>query len=354
MKHHILNEYKSDILVKLSYGLIATILLLILMVYAILNGPVKLSYADMYAVFTGKIVSGMAYNIIWNIRLPQVFTGVVAGAGLAISGAAMQSVLKNPLASPYTLGISHAAAFGAACAIVFFGTGNIHNGAGGVVVVNNPYITSLLAFIFSMISTCVILLLAKVKRATPEVMVLAGIALGSLFTAGTSAIQYIADDTQIAAVVFWQFGDLSKTTWPELCLISAVVIPASIWFILNSWNYKALNSGDDTAKSLGVDVDKLRIQAMIVASFVSSLIVSLVGIIGFVGLVVPHIVRKIIGGNEVFLIPASLLTGSLLLLLSDTIARTVIAPQVLPVGIVTSFMGAPLFIYLIIKGKEYW
>jgi len=351
-QNQVLDEYRKDIGQKLLFGMSALILLTFLTIYAILNGPVKLTYTEMYAVFTGQIVSGTAYNIIWNIRLPQILTAIVAGSGLAISGAAMQSVLKNPLASPFTLGISHAAAFGASCSIVLLGTGTAYST--GAVVLDNPYITSLSAFTCSLFSTAVILALARIKKATPEIMILAGIALGSLFTAGTSAIQYFAEDTQIASVIFWQFGDVSKTTWNELGLISLFVVPVSIWFAYNSWNYNALNSGDDTAKSLGVDVDKLRIRAMIGASFVSALIVSLVGIIGFVGLVVPHIVRKIIGGNEMLLLPVSCLIGSLLLLASDTVARNVIAPQVMPVGIITSFLGAPLFIYLIIKGREYW
>ncbi|MDY0386842.1 MAG: iron ABC transporter permease [Methanolobus sp.] len=351
-KRQILDEYKKDMGQKVLYGVAAVILLILLMMYTILNGPVKLAYSDMIAVLTGQITSGLAYNIIWNIRLPQVLSAIVGGAGLAISGAAMQSVLKNPLASPYTLGISHAAGFGAAAAIVFMGAGVAHST--GDVVVNNPYIITISAFACSLLCTFIILVLAKYKNATPETMVLAGIALGSLFTAGISAIQYFAEDTQIASVIFWQFGDVSKTTWSELGIITLFVVPISIWFSYNSWNYNALNSGDDTAKSLGVDVDKLRIRAMIGASVISALIVSFMGIIGFVGLVVPHIVRRVIGGNEMLLLPFSCIFGSLLLLASDAVARNVISPQVLPVGIITSFLGAPLFIYLIIKGKEYW
>lgn len=351
-QNSILDEYKEDLGRKSLFGLSAFIMLILLIIFATLNGPVKLTYAEMYSVLTGQIVGGTAYNIIWNIRLPQVLTAVVAGGGLAIAGSAMQSVLKNPLASPFTLGISHAAAFGAAFSIVFLGTGTAYST--GDVILNNPYITTLSAFACSLLSTSVILALAKFKRATPETMILAGIALGSLFIAGTSAIQYFAEDTQIAAVIFWQFGDVSKTTWNELGIMALLVIPATIWFAYNSWNYNALNSGDDTAKSLGVDVDKLRIRAMVGASLVSALIVSLVGIIGFVGLVVPHIVRKIIGGNEMLLLPFSCILGGLLLLASDTMARNIIDPEILPVGIVTSFLGAPLFIYLIIKGREYW
>ncbi|MCS3923847.1 FecCD family ABC transporter permease [Methanosalsum natronophilum] len=349
----ILDLYKKDIGKKLVFGVSILIFLIILMSFAVLVGPVNIPLPEILSVLTGQTKSGMAYHIIWNIRMPQILTAVIAGAGLAISGAVMQSVLRNPLGSPFTLGISHAAAFGAAFAIVILGTGTTHS-SGDVVNINNPYITTISAFMFSMISTGVILALAKYKQASPETMILTGVAIGSVFTAGISAIQYFAEDTAIAAIIFWQFGDVGKTSWTEIGLITAVVVPLSLWFAYNSWNFNALNSGDDTAKSLGVDVDKLRIKGMVISSTVSALIVSFVGIIGFVGLVVPHIVRKLIGGNEMLLLPFSFFTGSLLLLISDTVARNIISPEVLPVGILTSFLGAPLFIYLVIKGREYW
>lgn len=349
----ILDEYRKDLSKKLLFGLSTAILLLILTVFAVIVGPVNVSFSELISVVTGQVTSGSAYNILWNIRIPQILTAIIAGAGLAISGGVMQSVLKNPLGSPYTLGISHAAAFGAAFAIVFMGTGTTQP-SGNIIDINNPYITTISAFVWSLVSTGIILALAKYKQATPETMILTGVALGSVFTAGVSGIQYFAEDTEIAAVIFWQFGDVSKTVWNEIGLIAAIVIPFSIWFTYNSWNFNALNSGDDTAKSLGVDVEKLRIKGMIASSVVSALIVSFVGIIGFVGLVVPHIVRKVIGGNEMLLLPFSFLTGSLLLLASDTVARNIISPEVLPVGILTSFLGAPLFIYLVIKGREYW
>ncbi len=147
---------------------------------------------------------------------------------------------------------------------------------------------------------------------------------------------------------------MSRTTWSELHIMGALVAVTTAYFLRHAWNYNALNSGDETAKSFGVNVEALRLWGMLISSFVTALIVSLVGIIGFVGLVVPHLVRKVIGGNEAFLIPGSCLVGGCLLLMADTAARTVMAPVVLPVGILTSFLGAPLFIYLVLKGREYW
>ncbi|MCK8827172.1 iron ABC transporter permease [Natroniella acetigena] len=349
----ILEKHQNYTSEKLLFGIVLGVLLILLAMYSIVVGPVKIPITEVIATLLGSDV-GNSYTIIWNIRLPRVLAAILAGMGLSIAGAAMQSVLKNPLGSPYTLGISQAAAFGAAFSIVFLRAGALHSTSADAVILNNPYLTTISAFFWALISVGVIIIITKYKNADPETMILAGVALGSLFTAGTTAIQYFANDVEVAAIVFWTFGDLGRVSWNDLLIMSIAVIPASIYFIRNSWNYSALASGQETAKSLGVDVEKIRLYGMLVSSFVTALIVSFVGIIGFVGLVAPHIVRKIIGGEERYLMPASCLVGSLLLLASDTAARTVISPIVLPVGILTSFLGAPLFIYLVLKGRRYW
>jgi len=293
-------------------------------------------------------------TIIWRIRLPRVLTALIAGAGLAAAGASMQTVLRNPIASPVTLGISQSAAFGAAFAVVVLGAGTVQSSMVDAVIFDNMYIVSICAFAASMISTGVVILLARFKRASPETMILAGVAMGSLATAGTTAIEYFADDVQLSSIIFWTFGDMGRTGWEEILLLALVSLSAVGFFSLNGWKYNSMDAGDETAESLGVNTGRVRIVGMGVASLVTALIISFVGIIGFVGLVVPHIVRKIVGGDQRFLMPASALTGAFLLLISDTVARTVISPVVLPVGILTSFIGAPLFIYLVIRGKEHW
>ncbi len=354
-EEEMLASYREYAGKKLLFGMISTLLLLVVSFFSITYGPVNIPLPDVFSVIAGQGHGNQHfYNIIWNIRLPQVLTAIAAGAGLAISGAVMQSVLRNPLGSPFTLGISHAAAFGAAFSIVALGAGTMQSNSADAVILNNPYITTISAFIWSLVSTLIIVALATYKRATPETMILTGVALGSLFTAGITAMQYFASDVELAAMVFWTFGDVGRTTWQELGLIAAVVVPSTIYFVYNSWNYNALDSGDETAKSLGVNVESLRVKGMLMASLVTALIVSFVGIIGFIGLVVPHIVRKAVGGNEMYLLPFSCLLGGLLLLASDTAARNLLAPVVLPVGILTSFLGAPLFIYLVVKGREYW
>jgi iron complex transport system permease protein len=283
-----------------------------------------------------------------------VLSAIVAGAGLSVAGAAMQSILRNPLGSPYTLGISHAAAFGAAFSVIVLGAGTVQSSAADAVILDNPYIVTISAFSWALISTFVVLLLAKLRKASPATMILAGVALGSLFTAGYTAMQYFASETELASIVFWTFGDIGRATWRDFYIMLAAVVPSSAYFLRKSWDYDVLDSGDESAKGLGVDVEKLRLHGMLLSCLVTALIVSFVGIIGFVGLVVPHIIRRIIGGNERYLIPTSFVLGAVLLLASDTAARTIIAPMVLPVGILTSFLGAPLFIYLVVQGREYW
>ena len=349
----ILREYEEFTDHKVLFGGLSAAALLALFLYAIAAGPVHIPVLDVIAILAGG-GSGTHRTIIWQIRLPQALAAVVAGAGLSVAGAAMQNVLRNPLGSPFTLGISQAAAFGAAFAIVFLGVGTTARGDDYTVLINNPYVITTSAFLWSLVSTAVILALVRYKRATPETMILTGVAMGSLFTASLSLVQYFARDVEVAAIVFWTFGDVARATWSDLAVMTAATVVGSFYFVKNSWNYNALNSGDETAESLGVNVARLRVGGMLVASLVTAFIISFVGIIGFVGLVVPHIVRKAIGGDERFLMPVSCVVGAALLLASDTVARLVIAPVVLPVGILTSFVGAPMFLYLVVRGRDYW
>ncbi len=349
-----LKEYKKYADKRLVFIIGAVVVLVLLALFSLTIGAANIPFFESVMVLLGNSESSTFSTIIWNIRLPRVLSAIVAGAGLAVAGAAMQSILRNPLGSPFTLGISHAAAFGAAFAVIVLGAGTTQSSASDAVILNNPYLVTISAFAWSLVSTFVIVLLSRYKKASPATMILTGVALGSLFTAGYTAMQYFASETELASIVFWTFGDVGRATWRDLGIMVVAVIASTIYFIYKSWDYEVLDSGDETAKSLGVDVEKLRLYGMVFSCFVTALIVSFVGIIGFVGLVVPHMIRRLIGGNERFLIPSSFIIGSVLLLASDTVARTVIAPMVLPVGILTSFLGAPLFIYLVIKGREYW
>ncbi|QYZ78183.1 iron ABC transporter permease [Methanofollis formosanus] len=309
------------------------------------NGLFNLSLPN---VFAGQVPQ-MEDSIIWNIRLPQALAGIVAGLGLSVAGLAMQSILRNPLASPYTLGTSHAAAFGAAFSVMILGAGTMQS-TGTSVNISNPLLTTVSAFVFALLATIVILAISKMRQTSPEVMVLAGVALGSLAVAGTMFLQYFADDNQLAAMVFWTFGDLGRASWNELPIIAVPVALAAVYFYLNSWNYNAIDAGDETAKGLGVNVERIRLVGMLLASMVVAIVVAFLGVIGFVGLVCPHMVRRVIGDDHRFLIPGACVAGAVLLLAADTVARIMLAPHILPVAILTAFMGAPVFLYLLVRG----
>ncbi len=363
----LIDQYRRYTRNRLFFILLVIAGIVVVGLYAVISGAAGIAIKDVMSVFTGG-ADNITNQIVLHIRMPRVLAALLAGLALSSSGAVMQSILRNPLASPFTLGISGAAAFGAAFAIVVLGAGNMFDGSAlfedfspsiGSSFFDrfgDRYLVMGSAFIWSMTSTFFILAIARYRGVTPEVMILAGIAIGSLFSAGVSAMQYMATEAELAAIVFWMFGDLGRATWHEVAILSLLLIPILIFFSMMSWNYKSLQSGDEFAQSLGVNPFRIRLSGMLVASLATAVVVSFYGIIAFVGLVVPHIVRRFIGGDESFLIPASALFGALFLLLSDTVARTLFSPVILPVGILTSFIGAPLFLFLLLKGlgKSYW
>uniref|UniRef100_A0A7J3LZV3 Iron ABC transporter permease n=1 Tax=Archaeoglobus fulgidus TaxID=2234 RepID=A0A7J3LZV3_ARCFL len=338
-------EYKRLIWKRISFGIFLIFLLILLSALALGLGAYQMSIAELFrAILDGN-------PVLWNVRIPRIITAIFVGASLAIAGAVMQCILKNPLASPFTLGISQGAAFGAAIAIVYFGAGQMHR-VGEALTIFNPYVVPIFAFFGSLISAFVILALAKLRDLSPEAIVLAGVAMSALFQAGVMLIQYFATDVQVASIVFWTFGDVARARWIEIYLIIAVFLICFIYFFYRRWDYNSLLAGDETAISLGVKPQRIRLEGMLLSSFLTAVCVSFTGIIGFIGLVAPHIVRLTIGGDYRFLIPSSALVGALVLLASDTVGRTVISPVIIPVGIITSILGAPMFIYLLLRGGK--
>ena len=330
--------------------LILFVLLIVVLaaLVAVSAGSAGLPLKEVLATFLGY-GSGQASVIIFNYRLPRVIVAIVAGIGLASAGCVMQCILHNPLASATTLGISQGAAFGASFAIIVLGAGTQYQTLESVSF-SNPYVVSICAFMGALLSTFIILGLSHIKKVTPESMVLSGVALGALFAGATTLLQYFAEDVKVAAVVFWTFGDLGRAGWNEVTIMAVATLLALIYFILNRWNFNALLSGEETAKGLGVNVTRLLILSMFISSLIASIIVSFIGIINFVGLIAPHIVRPLVGNDYRYLLPVTALVGSLLLLASDIAARLVLAPIILPIGAITSFLGAPMFIYLVYKG----
>ena len=349
MSNKIVSDYKKYVRQRSLLIVFLTVLTVAVALFSLVSGAANIGLPDIFRLLKGDS-SDFVYQIVWNIRMPRMIGAVLAGSALAVSGAVIQSLLRNPLASPYTLGISGAAAFGASFAIVVWGAGSAYSNSNDLVTINNPYIVTISAFFWSMTGVGMILALSKYKGATPEIIILSGIIISSLFGAGISAMQYFADNVQLASIVFWTFGDLGRVTWDNLWILAILLIPSMLFFVRHVWTYKTLQSGDEHARSLGVNVQKVRLYGMTAAALLTAVVVSFYGIIAFVGLVVPHIIRRITGSDEQFLIPASAIFGGFFLLLSDTLARTIIAPVILPVGILTSFVGAPLFLFLLIRG----
>jgi len=347
----ILKEYKNYNKRRKYFIFFSFFLTFVFFFIGISFGPFEISFFDVIKVFLGGGDESQGI-IIWRIRIPRVLSALVAGVALSLAGVTMQIILQNPIGSPFTLGISQAAVFGVAFAVILLGAGSVQSLSGDAVLINNPYSVTIFAFLSSLLSTSVVLLLIKFKGAKPETMILTGVVLGSLFSALTTALMYFASDVQIASVIFWTFGDFSRSTWDNFLILCVIIFPAFIYFLKNAWDYNALNSGDETAESLGVNTNRLRIMGMLVASLIVSVVTAFFGVVAFVGLVVPHIVRRIIGGDERYLIPASSIFGGAFLLIADTIARTIISPIVLPIGILTSFMGAPMFLYLLLKKEK--
>ncbi len=327
-----------------------------LMVVAVGAGSYPLGWGTVLQALAGQ-AEGTAGIVVWKVRMPRILAAVVSGWALGLSGMAAQSLLKNPLASPFTLGISQGAAFGASFAIVFLGAGGIRAGAfqagtESAFVLHDLYSVSLFALTGGLLATIVILLLALIRKLTPESIILAGVALSSLFVSGTILIQYFATETEIASVVFWTFGDVSRSTWKEILLIAVASALTSVFFLWNRWSLNALAAGEDTARGLGVRVDRLRLSGMFGAALAAALVTAFHGVIAFLGLLAPHIARRVVGADHQLLVPCSALVGALLLLGADTMGRGIVVSGSLPVGVLTSFMGAPLFLYLLLRGAR--
>ncbi|MDO4569852.1 MAG: iron ABC transporter permease [Planctomycetia bacterium] len=306
----------------------AALLLPIVFLVCISQGAMRISLWNLDA--TGR-------TVLFHSRIPQALTAILAGAGLSVTGAAMQAVLRNPLSSPFTLGVSSAAAFGAALSVVCGGT-----------AISAVWVTCG-AFASALFAVVLILLLAAKRTIRPETIILIGAALSAFYSAGIMLLQYVADEQQLASIVYWSFGDTQRGSWHVIAFLAILVPIIASWFARQSWKFNALSLGDETALGLGVRTRKVRLVTMILGSLLTAVLTAALGIIGFVGLVVPHLSRLIVGEDYRFVLPVSFFVGAILLLISDTAARMVLAPRLMPVAILTAFIGAPLFLLMLIQ-----
>ena len=322
-----MQEYLKLLKKNILLIVIAFIILIVIFIFSIKIGEGNYSFLSIIDAFFNK---NDEYFIIYEIRIPRSLAAVTVGASLGIAGLVMQYILKNPLASPFTLGISHGALFGASLSIVLFNS------------------SSLIVFAFSgaLVVTLMILFLSRLRGFTPAVLILSGVAISALFGSGSMFLQYFADDIELSNIISWSFGDLSKAEYGNVLIVGAVLTVCLIYFYLKKWDFNALDIVE--SENVGVNVKKLRITSLMLATVLSAVSVAYFGIIGFIGLIAPHFAR-LISGDFRFLLPLSAIIGGGLLLLSDIASRVLLDPIELPVGILTSFIGAPLFLVLLIK-----
>ena len=326
-------------------------LLILLTGIIITLGPLDISVADSYAALLGRFwpesfaVDPLTSRVVWNIRFPRILGGILAGFGLGICGCVMQAVLKNPLASPFTLGITAGAQFGISIAAVI-----------GISILGGPFFIIGNAFVFALICSLFIIGLAAIKGATSENLVLAGIAVNYFFTAISQLLKYFASDEQLRLMTNWGMGDLAAFSWTNSQILLAVFVICIPLLMSKCWDLNIMTAGDETAKSIGVNAERTRIFIMVVSSLLVATVVCFMGTIAFVGLVAPHMARMVIGGDHRFLIPASGVLGALVLMSADAVGMNLIAPTIIPTGIMTSIVGVPFFMYLMMKGKrkEFW
>ncbi len=336
----------------LSIALLSLVLVLSIVIFTTI-GSANINVGDTFRIIGSKIpllrnlidisdIGKSQVSIIWSIRLPRVLLGVLVGASLSIAGASFQGMFKNPMADPYVIGISSGAALGAALAIILKLNFNVLGFSS----------ISFFAFIGALTAVTLVYNIAKVKNQVPvTTLLLSGVAIGQFFTALMSFLMVIFDK-DMNKIIYWTMGSLSGKGWAPITKIS---IPIFISIIAMNFFARDLNimlTGEDSAKSLGVNVEKTKVYILLLGTFITSVVVSVSGIIGFVGLMIPHIVRLILGPDHRILLPASALLGGVFMIFADTIARTVISPVEIPVGIITAVFGGPFFIYLLRSKKK--
>lgn len=322
--------------------IVSTFIIFIISLYI---GPTDVTIGEIFKNIFSADGSWEGY-VIHDIRLKRSIAAILAGIGLGVSGAVMQCVLKNPLGSPYTLGISNSAAFGAALGIMVLGGGIVIGQSVSSYIIENPYIVTISAFMFSLLATGAIILSMRIFNASPETMLLTGMALSAIFSAGIAFLQYQANELALSAIVFWQFGDLEKISWDNMWFVATIVAIAFAYLYLKRWDLNAMDLGDDIAHGLGINVSRVRILVLLLSAVMTSIIVSFVGIIGFIGLLAPHLSRKLVSNDKCLLIPTSAIIGALVLLIALMLSENAFGFTV-PIGIVTSFIGGPLFLWIL-------
>jgi iron complex transport system permease protein len=314
------------------------------MVADIALGPSTFAFADVLrGVFTPDALPQAQQVILWEVRLPYAVMAVLVGASLGLAGAEMQTALNNPLASPFTLGVSAAAAVGASAAVV---------GGFTLLAWGENLAVPLCAFAGAACATALIQVLAWRQGATVDTVVLFGIALLFSFEALLWMLQFIADSNALQQIVFWTMGSLGRATWTKIGIVGTVLVLCLLWSARQAWALTALRAGEDQARSFGIAVERLRLLTLLRVSLLAATALSFVGTIGFVGLVGPHIARMLLGEDHRYYLPGSALAGALMLSLASILSKALVPGVVLPIGIITALVGVPLFMALVLRQRR--
>lgn len=333
---HRAREYKKKAMLGFFF-----LLSIICLVADILIGSQGLTLSQVLHGIFYPVSSDLATQIIiWDIRMPMSLMAPFVGGALALAGAQMQTTLNNPLADPYTFGVSAAAGFGAALVIT-----NIV----AIPLIPTQYQIAAMAFIMCLLTTFMIAGISSMKRVSIEGVMLFGVAIMFAYDGMLTMMQYIATETQLQTLIFWQMGSLDRGSWEKISIL-AILLPIILVIMMkDSWKLSSLKIGQERAESMGINVSRLRIKTLLMVSLITSLSVAFVGAIGFVGLVAPHIARMILGEDQRFFLPASVLLGAVLLELASIASKSIMPGLILPLTVMMSIIGVPFFIYLIIK-----
>jgi len=284
--------------------------------------------------------------IVVNFRLPRIFLAILTGISLAVAGAVMQGLLRNPLVSPFTLGLSSAASFGAAIAIVI---GPVV--LGGLLAIGNDSFIVIMAFVFGWLSMLLVYAISRARGVNQATLVLSGVVIGYIFSAGITALQYISSNEKLRDLMVWLMGGMWGASWGAVLLLIPLTLIPLILLERMAWDLNALSAGDDVAKNLGINVNRLRLSGLMISTFAASCCLAFTGVIGFIGLMAPHICRMLIGNDHRYLIPCAGLLGAAILLVSDTAARTIMSPVEIPVGVIMYVIGGVFFLFLIMRAR---
>ena len=343
IKARVVKEYQRQILRRFFYLMILGGVLCSVLILDFTLGPSGLSLTELWnTLISPETADAGTRVIVWDIRLPYSLMAVVVGMSLGLAGAEMQTILNNPLASPFTLGVSSAAAFGAALAIVL---------GIGIPRVPAQWFISVNAFIFALLATLLLDFISRWMRVSTSGIILFGIALVFTFNAAVSIMQFIANEDTLQGLVFWTMGSLNRASWDKLYILLVVLVIIFPLSLMNAWKLTALRLGEDRAMSFGINVRRLRLTTLLRISIISALAVAFVGPIGFIGLVAPHIARMTVGEDHRFYLPASALIGALVLSIASLVSKNLLSGVIIPVGIVTSLVGIPFFVSIIFRHR---